>query len=250
MSAISVSEQQGVRYLHFGSALVQGAMRIARPYGLELEYTRDMMLPLMLRGSAKWPASVLQVGLGSASITKFLHKHRPDARLVVVELREDVVAVARQYFKLPEESLKLRIEIGDGFDYLARQRKPFDWIIVDGFDGDGHAGALDSAPFYHNARAHLTANGMLSVNLVGPRSKQKAARERIAHAFEDRVIATERTGDANLILVAALGEPIEMRMLKLRTLGAALQKETGVDFASTVERALGKRATSGEPLKL
>ena len=225
MSSISVSEQQGVRYLHFGSALVQGAMRIARPYGLELEYTRDMMLPLMLRGSARWPASVLQIGLGSASITKFLHKHRPDARLVVVELREDVHAVARQ-------------------------RKPFDWIIVDGFDGDGHAGALDTAPFYHNARAHLTANGMLSVNLVGPRSKQKTARDRIAHAFEDRIIATERTGDANLILVAALGEPIEMRMLKVRTVGAALQKETGVDFASTVERALGKRATSGEPLKL
>jgi hypothetical protein len=91
---------------------------------------------------------------------------------------------------------------------------------------------------------------MLSVNLVGPRSKQKTARDRIAHAFEDRLIATERTGDANLILVAALGDPIEMRMLKLRTAGAALQKETGVDFASTVDRALGKRATSGEPFKV
>ncbi|APV50259.1 hypothetical protein BWI17_11490 [Betaproteobacteria bacterium GR16-43] len=250
MSAISVSEQQGVRYLHFGSALVQGAMRIARPHGLELEYTRDMMLPLLLRGGARWPASVLQVGLGSASITKFLHKYRPDARLVVVELREDVLAVARQYFKLPEESPKLRIEIADGFDYLARQRKPFDWIIVDGFDGDGHAGALDSAPFYHNARAHLSVNGMLSVNLVGPRSKQRAARERIGEAFEDRVLVTERKGDANAIVIAAMGEPIEVRMLKLRTIGAALQKETGVDFASTVERALGRRSTSGEPLKL
>ena len=250
MSTISVSEQQGVRYLHFGSALVQGAMRIARPYALELEYTRDMMLPLMLRGSPRWPASVLQIGLGSGSITKFLHKHRPDARLLVVELREDVLSVARQYFKLPEESLKLRIEIADGFDYLARQRKPFDWIIVDGFDGEGHAGALDSAPFYHNARAHLTANGMLSVNLVGPRSKQKAARDRIAEAFEDRMMATERVGDANSIVIAAVGEPIEMRMLKLRTAGAALQKETGVEMAATVERALGKRTTSGEPLKL
>jgi hypothetical protein len=64
------------------------------------------------------------------------------------------------------------------------------------------------------------------------------------------MITSEREGDANLILVAAVGDPIEMRMLKLRTVGAGLQKETGVDFASTVERALGKRATSGEPLKL
>jgi len=86
LSNLQVSESKGVRYLHFGSPWVQGAMRIARPWALELEYTRDMMLPLMLRGSARWPASVLQIGLGSASITKFLHKHHPDARLSCLQV--------------------------------------------------------------------------------------------------------------------------------------------------------------------
>ena len=47
--AIQVSEERGVRYLHFGSHWVQGAMRMSRPYALELEYTREMMLPLLLR---------------------------------------------------------------------------------------------------------------------------------------------------------------------------------------------------------
>jgi hypothetical protein len=40
---IDISEQAGVRYLHFGSTWIQGAMRIARPWNLELEYTREMM---------------------------------------------------------------------------------------------------------------------------------------------------------------------------------------------------------------
>ncbi|QJR14876.1 Polyamine aminopropyltransferase [Usitatibacter palustris] len=246
----SISEQEGVRYLHFGSPLVQGAMRIARPYALELEYTRDMMLPLLLRGSARWPSSVLQVGLGSGSITKFLHRYRPEARLVVVELHEDVVDIARNYFKLPEEGPKLRIELAEGFDYLARQRKPFDWIIVDGFDGDGHAGALDSASFYHSVRAHLTEQGMLSVNLVGKRVNQRAARDRISNAFEERLVSMERDGDGNSIVVAAVGDRIECPAAKLRTNGAALQKETHVEFASTVERALGKVAMSGGPFRL
>ena len=35
--SIEVSEEKGVRYLHFGSDFVQGAMRIARPWALELE---------------------------------------------------------------------------------------------------------------------------------------------------------------------------------------------------------------------
>ena len=43
---INTSEAAGVRYLHFGSDWVQGAMRIARPYALELDYTKEMMLPL------------------------------------------------------------------------------------------------------------------------------------------------------------------------------------------------------------
>ena len=40
--AIDISEADGVRYLHFGSEWVQGAMRVARPWSLELAYTRDL----------------------------------------------------------------------------------------------------------------------------------------------------------------------------------------------------------------
>ena len=47
---ITLSEHDGVRYLHFGTEWVQGAMRVARPFALELEYTREMMLPLLLHG--------------------------------------------------------------------------------------------------------------------------------------------------------------------------------------------------------
>jgi hypothetical protein len=44
--AVDISEETGVRYLHFGSDWIQGAMRIARPWSLELAYTREMMAGL------------------------------------------------------------------------------------------------------------------------------------------------------------------------------------------------------------
>ena len=68
-SSVEVSEQSGVRYLHFGSEWVQGAMRISKPNALELAYTRDFMLALLLRPEAK---RFLLIGLGAGSIAKFI----------------------------------------------------------------------------------------------------------------------------------------------------------------------------------
>ena len=39
----TISEQGGVRYLHLDTPWIQGAMRIARPYALEVEYTRGIV---------------------------------------------------------------------------------------------------------------------------------------------------------------------------------------------------------------
>jgi len=52
--SIDISEDDGVRYLHFGSEWIQGAMRIRRPWSLELHYTREMMAGLLLH-AAPWP---------------------------------------------------------------------------------------------------------------------------------------------------------------------------------------------------
>ena len=67
-----ISEEAGVRYLHFGSLWIQGAMRIARPWHLELDYTKEMMASLLLREDSHFPRRVLLIGLGAASLTKFL----------------------------------------------------------------------------------------------------------------------------------------------------------------------------------
>jgi spermidine synthase len=64
-----LSEEDGVRYLHFGTEWIQGGMRIARPWQLELEYQKQMMaLALFLPE----PQRILQLGLGAAALTKFL----------------------------------------------------------------------------------------------------------------------------------------------------------------------------------
>ncbi|MFM8338378.1 MAG: spermidine synthase, partial [Fluviibacter sp.] len=150
---IEIREARGVRTLHFGSDWVQGAMRVSRPWDLELVYTREMMAALLL--SPSWPAMphrILQIGLGAGSLTRFIYRYLPDTYQVVVEQSSAVVAAARQGFQLPAEGAWLRIDVAEGAEWMANATESFDLILVDGFDADGQTGGLERVMFYQHAR--------------------------------------------------------------------------------------------------
>ena len=246
--AITISEQRGVRYLHFGSPWIQGAMRIARPWALELEYTRDLMFPLLLRGD-DWPVSVLQIGLGSASITKFLYRARPAARITVVETLPEVVAAARQYFRLPDDDDRVRIEMGDGHDYVLQGKSRFDLIVVDGFDSQGRPGMLDTEPFYMMCRERLSRRGLMSVNLLTRRRGTDASVGRIRHAFDDRVLEIPPSDAGNAVAVAAVGHEVRMTGKELRKAAADLRAAAGLNLASAIAR-LAEASPGGDGVLL
>lgn len=244
---IQVSESAGVRYLHFGSIWVQGAMRVARPWNLELDYTREMMAALLLRPAAGWPRSVLQIGLGTASLTKFLHRHRPAAKLTVVEIEPAVVATARQYFKLPDEGEgeRLQVVIGDGADFVAASQKRYDLILVDGFDADARTGMLDSLPFYLNCKARLTPSGLMVVNLLTLRRKVRDSLERISEAFDGRTLPFPPCASGNVVAFAAGETPVRCHIDALETRARTLKENTGLDLQPTLTRLGASRSCPG-----
>jgi spermidine synthase len=234
--SIEILEEAGVRSLHFGSHWIQGTMRIARPYALELEYTRAMMLALLLRPGRRWPRQVLQIGLGAASLTKFLYRHRPRAALTVAEIEPAVVAAARQFFKLPDDPGRLTIDIADGHDYVAQSAREFDLILVDGFDAKGRSGMLDMLPFYCNARARLSAEGLLVANLLTRTRGVTASLDRIRSAFDGRARALPACTGGNTIVVAATGDPINIPLADLAAAARALKRDTGLNLLPTLAR--------------
>lgn len=232
MPSIQIDEDEGVRYLQFGAHWIQGAMRIKRPWALELEYSRDMMFALLLRGGG-WPRRILQIGLGAGSIAKFLFRYRPKARIEVVEIDPEVIMTAWQYFKLPEESRRLRIEIGDGYRYVADCRQRFDLILLDGFDAKAEAGRMDSPAFYRYCRARLAPNGILVANLIGKRRRPVESIERIRKVFDGRVLALP-PNEANTIVIAPIGSPIRTSIEQLRSSARQLRSATGLNLLPTV----------------
>jgi spermidine synthase len=232
MPSVQVNEEEGVRYLQFGAHWIQGAMRLSHPWALELEYARDMMLPLLLRGGNR-PRSVLTIGLGAGSITKFLYRYVPAARLEVVEIDPEVILAAWTFFKLPAENRRLRIEIGDGYKYVAGTRRRYDLILLDGFDAKVEAGNLDSPAFYKMCKARLNPGGIVATNLVSRRGRPKESIARIGKVFDGRVLVLPPNG-ANTIAIATIGSPIRIGSGQLRSSARKLRSTTGLNLLPTV----------------
>jgi spermidine synthase len=248
--SIDISEEAGVRYLHFGSDWIQGAMRIARPWALELDYTREMMTALLLRPDTAWPRKVLQIGLGAASVTKFLYRHRPDCKITVVEIDPAVVPMAQQFFKLPDDPQRIRIEIADGADFVIGSKTKYDLILVDGFDSRARAGRLDSLPFYLDCKSRLTRDGLLAVNLLSRSKKFKASVQRLGEAFEGRALAFPSCDSGNAIAFAADGNPLEQTLDELKENARRLKADSGLNLLPTISRIESTAYCSGGTFQL
>ncbi|MDP2134227.1 MAG: fused MFS/spermidine synthase [Sulfuritalea sp.] len=246
---IDISEAAGVRYLHFGSSWIQGAMRIGRPFALELDYTREMMVPLLLHGD-DWPRKVLQVGLGAASVTKFLHRHRPQAKQTVIEIEPRVEAAARQFFKLPDDPARIEIRHGDGADFMAGSKQRYDLILVDGFDADARSGRLDTLPFYLDCRARLAQDGLLCVNLLSRRRDFSKSVKRLEEAFDGHAIAFPSCDSGNAIALGANAVAPAPSLDELKAAATRLKQETSLNLLPTLARLAASRHLAGGVLQL
>lgn len=241
--SIETSDENGVRFLHFGSEWVQGAMRIARPWALELEYTREMMLALALRTNPDWPRRVLQVGLGAASLTKFLYRNRPACVQTIIEINPAVPAVARQMFKLPDDAARIHIEIADGIDWLkhAREQKTvnkFDLILIDGYDQHARFGGLGTVDFYRDCRASLSKQGLLALNLFGRARGYARQLDHLHQAFDGRSLPLPANDEGNAVAFAVTGDAIVLDDIALSESCDQLARETGLKLGASKVRLL------------
>ena len=250
MTPIDISEEAGVRFLHFGSEWIQGAMRIGRPYALELEYTREMMVPLLMYPD-DWPKRVLMIGLGAGSLLKFLWRYRPQSKITVVEIDPRMEAAARQFFKLPVDPQRIEIRIADGADFMIESRQKFDLILVDGFDADARANRLDSVSFYLNCRARLAAEGMLCVNLLSRRKDFAKSIARLQEAFEEHAIAFPSNEVGNAIALATNdGVSPAPTGKELANAAGNLRKQTGLNLLPQLARIGQSKHFPGGVLKI
>jgi spermidine synthase len=229
---VGVSEEGGVRYLHLGNDAVQSAMRISRPFDLELAYTRAMMACLLLHPG---PQRLCMIGLGGGSIAKFVHRHLPSIQTHVIELNPRVVAAARTMFGLPRNDTRLKVELGDGAVFVGTARSYTDLLLVDGFDSLAQVEALATRPFYDRAVGALRPGGILVVNLLYDDPGLDRYLKRIEHACPGGTLCLEAETEPNLIVFGFRDPPQAWRWDVLQRRAAHLKRTTGLAFPNLLK---------------
>ena len=205
LAPATISEADGVRYLHLGTPWVQGAMRIRKSLALELEYVQRMMAWMLLRpGPELTQGQAVQLGLGAAAITRFCHSTLR-MHTNAVELNPSVIDACRLFFHLPADSARLSVLQMDAAAYVAdaARAESVQVLCVDLYDHDAASPVLDSEAFYRDCHRVLDDAGVMSVNLFGRDASFERSARRIAAAFGPAQVWSLRpTKEGNTIVVA------------------------------------------------
>jgi len=186
------------RSLHFGTPEKQSSMSLKKYHQLILSYTQTMMTGLLLIEN---PKAVLNIGLGSGSIPHFIHHHFPQCMIDVVEIYEQVVQIAHEYFFLPNDH-RISVHVDDAKDYVKRMnRKTYDMICVDIFDQNGMSNSAKDKSFIQYCKNSLNPGGVFIINLWSePKKEVNGVIHNIMKSFNNKVLILPVSQRSNRIV--------------------------------------------------
>lgn len=225
---VTLSELDGVRYLHFGTEWVQGAMRLRKPDWLELEYAQQMMAWMLFISE---PKQLLQLGLGTGALTKFCYRQFETAQVTAIDLNPAVIMICESMFKLPANDDRLKVIEMDAMEFVtdADHHNKFDAIQADLYDATARGPVLDSAEFYQACADSLMEHGILTVNLFGDHPSFAKNIKALRFVFPT-VWCLPEVHDGNVVAIAC-------------------KTRTKLDFPSLYERAKQIKESTKLPAK-
>lgn len=157
-----------IRYLCADGA-IESAMFLepGRRNELVFPYLRQLSCAFSFRPEIR---ETLLIGGGAFAYPRYYLSHYPERKIDVIEADEGMVRMARRHFFLDdlvrESEPRLQIYIEDGFDYLLRCGKRYDFIIDDAYTGSKAASSLRSDDGMRLVRARLAPGGIYAANVV------------------------------------------------------------------------------------
>ncbi|MFV0284487.1 MAG: spermidine synthase [Castellaniella sp.] len=223
----TLSEEDGIRYLHFDSQWIQGAMRIARPSELVLAYTQQMMAWLMFAPSgARDRVGIL--GLGAGSLLRFTLRHTRSP-VDTVERNPAVTAMCRAFFRLPGSARSV-VEHADARDWVAGPDRAgrYRALMVDLYDSRAEGPVCGDPAFYRDCYRVLDSPGVMSVNLFGRHESFEENLQGIRSAFGGRVLCLPEIDAGNTVALAFKGDALNLSRQELLDRAQRLESRTGL----------------------
>jgi spermidine synthase len=159
----------------FGRVLILDGITQAAQWG-ECYYHEPMVHPAMCTHPS--PRRVLVIGAGDGGIIREVLKYPCVESVDLAELDEGVIAFSRKY--LPSihrgafDDPRVHIHITDGRNYVEKNRKTFDVVIMDMTDPFGPAKLLYTKDFFLSVKRSLRdARGVFVMHTESPVARPK-----------------------------------------------------------------------------
>ena len=229
---IFIADDRSTRSLYFGDGILQSSIRTDQPGTIIEDYNHAMMSALVFKPD---PQAILLIGLGGCSLVHFLLAAFPGCVVDVVEIRQQVIELAYDFFLLPKENANLRIFHAAGQDFIMQQGescRDYDLIIIDAFDDNGPAVVLSEKPFLFACRQRLNEDGVCVLNLWNrPKDNFPVLYAAIQEAFEGntlRLLPADRYWNA---IAFGFIRPLRSGDLPaFRQMAGKLQKTYNINF--------------------
>lgn len=132
----------------------------------------------------------------------------PSAQIIGVEIDEKIISLSKTFFELPDT---VEVVTYDGRAFLQADKNFYDVILVDAFQDISPPFQMSSTEFFSLVRSHLSANGVMVVNMNmranGSGNINEYLTDTIGKIFPAQKIIDVR-GVTNRVLFAASDEKI------------------------------------------
>ncbi len=130
-----------------------------------LYYDYAVTSPLMLNdASAKKPADILVLGMGTGTFAKECRYFFPESRIDGVEIDQKIVDLSKKYFGLRDDEAK--IYINDGRTFLSSpDAGKYDIVLVDAYHDITIPFHMSTTEFFSQIKEHLKPGGIIMINI-------------------------------------------------------------------------------------
>ena len=203
---ILVTEDSQRRCLRFTITSLSGQNQSCRfldkPLELVFPYAKMALSSLLVQ---KNPQRILIVGLGGGTLSDTYSLLFPESEIVISEIDDAVVRVARDYFDF-EETDKISVDVGDARVFIKRaglRGEIFDLVILDAFNGEYIPEHLITAEFLQEVKQLLPEDGMVIANTFST-SRLYAAESNTYREVFGEIFNIRMSGTGNRVIVASM----------------------------------------------
>jgi spermidine synthase len=189
-----IFEYDRLRWVCSADGAVQSMMFLDDHSYPVLHYVKALLCALLF---VKQPRNLLNIGLGSGAIERYLLSHLPEIQLVSIEPKADMISLSRESFFLASNHPVIEEKAQS---FLKKNKQKFDIIITDIHPGPGEINPVQTDSFLQDLVKSLARQGIVTINFL-PDTEDEIVKTlvRLRQAF-NQVILYDVPAQQNIVL--------------------------------------------------